>query len=119
MPLITCEDNLVLTWSSTCVITNSTSAGIFAINDPDLYVPAFTLSTQDNPKLLQQLKSGFQRTISRNKYQSDQKTYAQNTYLNHLVDPSFQGANRLFLLSFERDGDRTLHSSYHLPNVTI
>ena len=93
MPLITCEDNLVLTWSSTCVITNSTSAGIFAITDPDLYVPAFTLSTQDNQKLLQQLKSGFQRTIKWN--------------LNHLVDPSFQGANRLFVLSFERDGDRT------------
>ena len=107
MPLITCEDNLVLTWSSTCVITNSTSAGIFAITDPDLYVPAFTLSTQDNQKLLQQLKSGFQRTIKWNKFQSDQKTYAQNRYLNHLVDPSFQGANRLFVLSFERDGDRT------------
>ena len=59
------------------------------------------LSTEDNAKLLQQLESRFKRTINWNKYQSDPKTYAQNRYLNHLVDPSFQGVNRLFALSFE------------------
>ena len=55
MPLINCEVNFILTWSSTCV---------FKITDTKLYVPAVTLSTQDNAKLLQQLKSGFKRTIS-------------------------------------------------------
>ena len=89
MPLINCEVNLILTWSSTCVITNSTGAGRFAITDTKLYVPVVTLSTQDNSKLLQQLKSGFKRTINWNKYQSDTIIYAQNRYLNHLVDPSF------------------------------
>ena len=64
MPLINCEVNLILTWSSTCVITNSTGAGRFAITDTKLYVPVVTLSTQNNAKLLQQLKSGFQRTIN-------------------------------------------------------
>ena len=59
MPLINYEVNLILTWSSTSVITNSTGAGRFAITDTKLYVPAITLSTQDNLKLLQQLKSGF------------------------------------------------------------
>ena len=59
MPLVNCEINLILIWSSTCVITNSTGAGTFAINDTKLYVPVVTLSTQDNAKLLQQLKSGF------------------------------------------------------------
>ena len=59
MPLIKSEVNLILTWSSTCVVTNFTGAGIFAINDTKLYVPVKTLSTQDNAKLLQQLKSGF------------------------------------------------------------
>ena len=57
MPLISCEVNLILTWSSTCVITNSTDAGRFAITDTRLYVPVVTLSTQENTKLLR-LKSG-------------------------------------------------------------
>ena len=64
MPLINCEVNLILTWSSTCVITNSTGAGRFAITDTKLYVPVVTLSTQENAKLLQQLKFGFNRKIN-------------------------------------------------------
>ena len=68
MPLINCEINLILTWSSTCVITIDTGVGKFAITDTTLYVPVVTLSTQDNAKLLQQLKSGFKRTINWNKY---------------------------------------------------
>ena len=71
------------------------------------YVPVVTLSTQDNAKLLQQLKSGFKRTISWNKYQSDPKTCAQNLYLDPLIDPSFQGVNRLFVLSCENENGRT------------
>ena len=58
MPLINCEVSLILTWSSTCIITNSAGAGTFKITDTKLYVPVVTLSTQDNVKLLQQLKSG-------------------------------------------------------------
>ena len=84
-----------MTWSSTCVITNSRGIGRFSITETKLYVPVVTLSTQDNAKLLQQLNLGFKRTISLNKYQSDSKTYEQNQYLNHLIDPSFQGVNRL------------------------
>ena len=69
MSLINCEVNLILTWS-TCVITNSTGAARFAITDIKLYFPVITLSTQDNSKLLQQLKSGFKRVINWNKYLS-------------------------------------------------
>ena len=58
MSLINCEVNLILAWSSTCVITNSTGAGRFAITDTKRYVPVITLSTQDNSSLFQQLKSG-------------------------------------------------------------
>ena len=76
MPLINFEVNLILTRSSTCVITNSIGAGRFAIR----YVPVVTLSTQDNAKLLKQLKSCFKRTINWSKYQSDPKPYAQNQY---------------------------------------
>ena len=53
MSLINCEVNLILTWSSTCVITNATGAGRFAITDTKLYDPVVTLSTQANRKLLQ------------------------------------------------------------------
>ena len=53
MPLLNCEVNLILTWSSTYVISNSTGAGRRAITDTKLYVPVATLSTQDNTKLLQ------------------------------------------------------------------
>ena len=100
MPLINCEANLILTWSKECVITTSTGEGKFAITDTKLYVAVVTLSTQDNAKLLQQLKSGFKRTINWNKYQSSIKRSDQNRYLNHLVDPSFQGVNRLFCIIF-------------------
>ena len=119
MPLINCEVSLILIWWTTCVITNSTGAGKFAVTDTELYVLVVTLSTQDNTKLLQQLKSGFKRKINWSKYQSDPKKYAQNRYLNHLVDPSFQGVNRLFVLSFENENDRKSHSTYYLPKVEI
>ena len=119
MPLINCEVNIILTWSSTFVITKSTGAGTFAITDTKLYVPIVTLSTQEKTKLLQQLKSGFKRVINWNKYLSKPKLLAQNPNLNHLVEPSFQGVNRLFVLAFEDDDQRTSHSGYYLPNVEI
>ena len=95
MPLINCEVNLILTWSRDCVITNSTGAEKFKITERKLYVLVVTLSTQYNAKLLQQLKPGFKRTINWNKYESYIKTFAQNRYSNHLVNPIFQGINRL------------------------
>ena len=63
MPLINCEVNLIFTWSKDCVITNSTSEGKFAITETKLYVPVVTLSTKDNERLLQQLKSGFKKQL--------------------------------------------------------
>ena len=119
MPLINCEVNLILTWSSTCVITDSTDAGIFEITDTRLYVPVVTLSRQENAKLLEQLKSGFKRVINWNKYISKPELLAQNPNLNHLVESSFQGVNRFFVLAFENDAQRTSHSKYYLPNVEI
>ena len=80
--------NLILPWSSTRLTTNFTDAGKFAITDAKRHVPVVTLSTQDNARLLQELESGFKATINWNKYQSDPKTYAQNRFLNYLVDSS-------------------------------
>ena len=73
LPLINCEVNLILTWSSNCVIVSTNVANqnaTFAITDTKLYVPVVTLSTQDNAKLLQQLNAGFKRVIKWNKYLS-------------------------------------------------
>ena len=119
MPLINCEVNLILTWSSTCVITNYIGDGTFEISDTKLYVPVVTLSTQEKTKLLQQLKSGFKRVINWNKYLSKPELLVQNPNLNYLVEPSFQGVNRLFVLAFENDTRRTSYTGYYLPNVEI
>ena len=121
MPLISCEVNLILTWFKDCVITNCEGEGKLAITETKLYVPVVTLSTKDNAKLLHQLQleSGFKRTINWNKYESSPKTYAQNRYLNHLINPSFQGVSRLFVLTFEKEDQRKSHSTYYPPKVEI
>ena len=63
------------------------------------------------------MKSRFKRIFSWNKYQSKVTTQAPNSYLDYLIDPSFQGVNMLFVLSFENITDRTVHSGYYLPKV--
>ena len=119
MPLINCEVNLILTWSSTCVTTNSIGAGAFEITGTKFYVPVVTLPTKENAKLLQQLKSGFKRVINWNKYLSKPELLRRNPNLNYLIEPSFQGVNRLFILAFENDTQRTSQSGYYLPSVEI
>ena len=81
MPLINCEVELILNWSANCVIIYTDVANqvpTFTITETNLYVPIVTLSTQDNAKLLPQLKSGFKRTINRNKYLSKLALLEQN-----------------------------------------
>ena len=109
MPLINCEVELILTWSAGCVIIYTDVADqvpTFTITETNLYVPVVTLSTQDNAKLLPQLKSGFKRTISWNKYLIKPELLAQNAILNHLIQPSFPGVHKLFVLTFENDAQR-------------
>ena len=74
----------------------------FKITDTKLYVPVVTLSKENDTKLLEQLKSGFKRTIKWNKYKSQMTIQPQNNNLNYLIDPTFTNANRLFALSFAR-----------------
>ena len=67
MSLINCEVEIILTWSANCVTIYTDVANqvpTFTITETNLYVPVVTLSTQDNAKLLPQLKSGSKRTIS-------------------------------------------------------
>ena len=90
MPLINCEVFLTLTWSENCVLTdvttqiakaaqegqqdqqyqqdparsaiNAPTNATFQITDTKLYVPVVTLSTENDKKLLEQLRTGFKRT---------------------------------------------------------
>ena len=122
MPLIYCEIELILAWSAGSVIIYTNVANqnpTFTITETNLYVPGVTLSTQDNAKLLPQLKLGFKKTISWNKYLAKPELLAQNANLNHLIEPSFQGVNRLFVLAFENDAQRTSNKRYYIPNVEI
>ena len=85
---------------------NASQDTTLSITDTKVYGLVVTLSTQDNTKLFERLKPGFKRTITWNKYQSKVSTGKQNHYLDLLVDPIFQGVNRLFVLSFEDEEQR-------------
>ena len=104
-------------------VANNPSTGLeFQINDTKLYVPVVTLSKENDQKLLEQLKSGFKRTIKWNKYRSQMAIQPQDNNLNYLIDPIFTNVNRLFVLPFATTnaGDnRDSFSRYYVPNVRI
>ena len=126
MPLINCEVSLTLTWSENCVLTNKAyregdadadpavneisnpASATFKITDTQLYVPVVTLSAQDDNKLLDQLKTGFKKTIKWNKYRSQMTNQNKTNNLNYLIDPIFTKVNRLFVLSFKNEDDKNL-----------
>ena len=80
MVLVNCEVTLDLSWSESYVLvaTNAAQATIFSTADTKLYLSAVTLSTQDNAKVLERLKSGFERKIDWNKYQTKVSTERVN-----------------------------------------
>ena len=84
-----------------------------------MFVPVVTLSTQDDNKLLEQLKTGFKRTIKWNKYRSEMSNQSKNNNSNYLIDPTFIKVNRLFVLSFENQDNRISFSKYYTPNIEI
>ena len=135
MPLINCEINLFLAWSESYVITgkatreddsddpdanpaeaavNNPTNTIFKITNSNLCVPVATLSTEDNNKLLEQLKTGFKRTIKWNKQKPEM---SKQTKTN--IDTTINKFNRLFLLSFENEDGRTSFSKYYTPSVEL
>ena len=98
----------------------------FQITDTKLHVPVVTLSKENDKKLLEQLKSGFKRTVKWNKHRSQMTVQSNNSNLNYLIDPTFTKVNRLLVLSFERIEEnnakkdhRDSFSHYYVPNVEI
>ena len=115
MPFINCEVSLTLTWSENCVLSdvitqaaraaqgdnparpeiNAPTNATFKITDAKLYIPAVTLSTENNIRLLEQLRAGLKRTIKWNKYRSEMTNQTKNNNWNYLIDPRFTKVNRL------------------------
>ena len=96
---------------------NAPTNATFQITDTKLYVPVVTLSTENDKKLLEQLRTGFKRTTKWNKYRSEMTNHTKNNNLNYLIDVTFTKVNRLFVLSLENENDRTTFSKYYVPNV--
>ena len=140
IPLINCEVELILTWFRNCVLIDKSTReanydadpnvyeidnpedATFKITDIKLFVPVVTLSKEDDIKLLEQLKTGFKRTIKWNKYRSQMTIQPQNNNLNYLIDPTFTNVNRLFVLSFPRNNNtdsRYSFSNYYVPKVKV
>ena len=87
-----------------------------------MYVPVVTLSKENDMKLLEQLKSGFKKTIKWNKYRSQMTIQPKNNNLSCLIDPTFMNVNRLFVLSFPRNNNtdsRYSFSNYYVPKVIV
>ena len=129
MPLIICETELDLPWSRYCVISEisrksrafsdppvqqvakAITSATFKISNAKLYVPTVTLSINDNINFLENMKQGFKRTISGNKYGSEITTQPKNS-LDYLIDLTFRNINRLFVLSFKNGNDDPTRNSF-------
>ena len=77
-----------------------------------MFVLAFVLPKENDKKLLEQLKSGFKRTVKWNKYRPQITIQPQNNNLNYLIDPTFTNFNRLFVLSFSRNNNTDKRDSF-------
>ena len=125
MPLINCKVKLSLTWNRNCVLSNLVGNSTFTITDAKLYVPVVTLSTEDNAKLSKLLTEGFKRPVYWTKYNIvPNKTYDENDNMRELLDSSYQGVKRLFVLAYRDPGGANRvkadsHRRSFLPRVKM
>ena len=137
---------MTLSWYEKCVLTskvtrnapdpqpnppipalNNPTNAVFKITDCKLYVPVVALSAEEDNNLLNQLKSGFKRTIKWNKNMSQMSNQTKNNNLNYLIDPTITNVNRLLVLSYENNPNddtkneavRTSFSNCYVPKVEI
>ena len=102
MPLINCKIKLNLTWKKECVLSTDAGDAVFIINDTKMYVPVVTLSKEDNKDFIEQQNKGFQSSIYWNEYKTKGLVIEDanaNNFKYIALDPSFQGANRLFVMA--------------------
>ena len=139
LPLINCEIEIDLSGSKECIVSEisitpaiagnsngrapvqarearQTTGATFQINNAKLYVPVVTLSINDNIKFLENIKQGFKRTISWNKYRSEITTQPKDNNLDYLIDSTFRNVNRLFVHSSKNGNDDP--TRIHLIDIT-
>ena len=122
MPLINCKVELSLRWYENCTLSSAGTAATFTITDTKFYVPVVTLKTEDNTKLSKLLTEGFKRSVYWNEYKViPEKRYNAYDNIRILIDPSWQGINRLFVLAYLNDNTSTANSyrKYFLPRIKI
>ena len=124
MPLINCKIKLNLTWGKKCVLSTNVGDAVFIINDTKMYVPVVTLSNEDNKDFIAQQNKGLQRSIYWNEYKTkgQDKDADANNFKYIILDPSFQGVNRLFVMAYNRvDGQLTRNGKqkYYLPRIDL
>ena len=112
---IHCESNCFLTCRASYIITISICVETFSVT---ISVRGVTLSAQYTVELLQQLKSGFEPIIIWSKTQTKNSKSGKKSKF-WLIDTSFQGVNRHFLLQFEDTTDRTSHTTYNATKAYI
>ena len=110
-------------------MSNVVGQTTFQIAKTQLYVSVVTLNTADNTKLNKLLETSFKRSVFWNEYKSKIQTVTQeqndNNFIRILLDSSFQGVNRLFVMGFNNidndpnQGRRDDHRKYFLPRVEI
>ena len=103
-------------------VARATTGATFQINNAKVYIPVVTLSINDNINFLENMKQGFNRTISCNKYRSETTTQSKNNNLHYLIDPTFRNINRLLVLLFkngDEDPTRNSFDKYYLQLVEI
>ena len=140
--LINAEIELILKWSQNCELTEkahrdaiaegddpATEPAVNAINTPSdlkfsttdckLYVPVVTLQAEYENKLYEELKIGKTIDFTWSKYRSQVINQTATSNLNYLTDPTFNNVNRLFVLAFPNEEDRSSFSKYYTPTVEI
>ena len=124
MPLINCKIKLNLTWKKECVLSTDAGNAVFIINDTKMYVPVVTLSKEDNKDFIEQQNKGFQRSIYWNEYKTKEinENADANVFKYINLDSSFQGVNRLFVMTYNRaNGQPTGNGQqkYYLPRIDL
>ena len=130
MSLINCKIELSLKWMENCMLSSSRTTATSKITDAKLYVPIVTLKTEDNTKLSKLLYNGFKKSIYWNKYKVIDNILVQiatandEKYIRKLLDSSYQGVKRLFVLAYNNtEGDNKVSidsfRKYFLPRVKI
>ena len=126
MPLINCKVYLELNWIENCILSTAGGSAKFEITDAKLHVRIVTLSTKDCANLTKQLKEGFKRSDYSDSYETKPaKVIEKGKNLYKLLNASFQGVNRFFVLAyFIADGGNDTagikhNKKYFLPRGEI